>query len=170
MVFPVKSHLWNGMLNINRSLLTHIKSARGTKSVRFQVTVNQDWKMHFFSFSFALLFCGLVLAQDDGSTAGTEGNIEVQSCVISWKSLVPWQKNLKLWKPDWRTVRPGWTTVKNRFWNWGTKVKITFKDFINELIKNFVYCDGKNPPNPTTRRVIKMFCFTQKEPRWCSLQ
>ncbi|XP_030286433.1 complement C1q-like protein 4 [Sparus aurata] len=36
--------------------------------------------MHFFSFSFALLFCGLVLAQDDGSTAGTEGNIEVQSC------------------------------------------------------------------------------------------
>ena len=37
--------------------------------------------MHFFSFSFALLFCGLVLAQDEGgSTAGTEGNIEVQSC------------------------------------------------------------------------------------------
>uniref|UniRef100_A0A671XEK4 Complement C1q-like protein 4 n=1 Tax=Sparus aurata TaxID=8175 RepID=A0A671XEK4_SPAAU len=36
--------------------------------------------MHFFSFSFALLFCGLVLAQDDGSTAGTEENVEVQSC------------------------------------------------------------------------------------------
>ena len=36
--------------------------------------------MVFFSFSFALLFCGLVLAQDEGSTAGTEGNVEVQSC------------------------------------------------------------------------------------------
>ena len=37
-------------------------------------------KMNFTTFWFALLFCGLVLAQDDGSTAGTEGNVEVQSC------------------------------------------------------------------------------------------
>ena len=36
--------------------------------------------MNFTTFWFALLFCGLVLAQDDGSTAGTEGNVEVQSC------------------------------------------------------------------------------------------
>ena len=36
--------------------------------------------MHFFSFSFALLFCGLVLAQDEGGSTGTEGNVEVQSC------------------------------------------------------------------------------------------
>uniref|UniRef100_A0A671WNN2 C1q domain-containing protein n=1 Tax=Sparus aurata TaxID=8175 RepID=A0A671WNN2_SPAAU len=34
----------------------------------------------FLQFFICFAVCGLVLAQDDGSTAGTEGNIEVQSC------------------------------------------------------------------------------------------
>lgn len=36
--------------------------------------------MNFTTFWFVLLFCGLVLAQEDGNTAGTEENAGLHSC------------------------------------------------------------------------------------------
>ncbi|XP_073330692.1 cerebellin-1-like [Pagrus major] len=44
--------------------------------------------MNFTIFWFAFLFCGLVLAQDDGNTAVVGGSIEVRSCYPEMRDLL----------------------------------------------------------------------------------